>query len=200
MKGDDETYILEVQFMQALNYSDELVKELYKNDQRYELIDGVIYLMSPVKKTHAEVCGNLHREFSTYLKNKPCKIFLEPYAVYFDSKINKKSTFVMPDIFVVCDSKKTTEKGCLGAPDLVIEILSSNLKHDTVRKFALYERNQVQEYWIIDAYHQSVNVFLYNKETGKYNEEIQYLADFDETITPAIFPDLEIKMADIFSE
>ncbi len=143
----------------------------WKFEERVELIKGVIFKMSPApSRAHQEISGNLHISIGVFLKNKPCKV----YAAPFDVRLPRKSkddkdiiTVVQPDICVVCDTNKLDEKGCLGAPDLIVEVLSpGNNKKEIRNKFDVYEEAGVKEYWIVDPVYQTVQI---NKlENGKY--------------------------------
>lgn len=138
----------------------------WEDDKRYELIDGVPYLMSPApSKSHQLISMELSRQLSTYLLNKKCTVLAAPFDVrLFEREGDRPEdvmTVVQPDIVVICDPDKLDERGCKGAPDLVIEILSpSNQGHDRVTKLNLYERARVQEYWIVDPLYKSVQIFI----------------------------------------
>lgn len=171
------------------------------DDRRYEVINGVIYLMSPgANMEHQEILSNLHREFSVYLKGKKCKVFPAPFDVRLPKEGETKQTasnVVQPDIFVVCDKNKLDRRGCFGAPDLAIEILSpSTGKRDRNEKFNLYQEHGVREYWIVDATNQVIDRFSLDKDTGKY-KPAEYF-DRNDTITPMIFPDFTIKLEEVF--
>jgi len=105
---------------------------------------------------------------------------------------------VQPDIFVVCDRKKITRKGCVGAPDLVIEILSkSTASKDTKKKRKLYERFGVKEYWIVDPLHEII--WIYRLEEGnKYGNSEVYTKE--DKLKVGIFDDLVIDLNVIFKE
>lgn len=112
-----------------------------------ELIEGVIYDMSlsPLR-IHQKYQWNCQLQYSTISKNKgKCEVYTAP----FDVKLSE-STVVIPDISVICDSSKLTDKGCSGAPDWIIEIVSSNAIHDYLLKLNLYQAYGVREYWIVD--------------------------------------------------
>ena len=108
----------------------------------------------------------LSRQLANFLKGKPCQIFAAP----FDVRLNADTyddTVVQPDLLVVCDPSKLDEKGCVGVPDMVIEILSpSTGRHDKLVKFQLYQKTGVREYWIIDPETKTLQVCIL--ENGKY--------------------------------
>ncbi|MHB8057961.1 MAG: Uma2 family endonuclease [Desulfuromonadaceae bacterium] len=136
---------------QRYYYSDYLT---WNDGERWELIDGVAYSMSPAPgRRHQEISGELFRQLANYLKGKQCKVYDAPFDVRLSDQVdasdNYIETVVQPDILVVCDRTKLDEKGCNGAPDLIIEITSpSTAKHDLGTKFDLYQKHAIQEYWI----------------------------------------------------
>jgi len=106
---------------------------------------------------------------------------------------------VQPDLCVVCDKEKITEQGCSGAPDWVIEVLSpGNSKKEMQLKYALYQENGVTEYWLVYPYEQAVHQFALDQDSQKY----QLIAMFsvDDKVTPTLFPELQIDLADVFAE
>lgn len=151
----------------------------WPNDERWELIDGAAYDMSPAPSSrHQSISSILHNSLFNFLKNKPCKTFAAPFDVMLPEfpmgNENEIDTIVQPDISVICDSSKIIEKGCLGAPDLIIEILSpSTSKKDLNEKFQLYEKHGVKEYWIVDPGNKYIRVFQLltdNKKVQKYDD------------------------------
>ena len=118
--------------------------------ERVELIKGRIFKMAPApNRKHQEISGNLVHFISTFLWKKKCKFYHAPFDVRLIKEGN--DTVVQPDICVVCDLSKLDKQGCNGAPDLVVEILSSgNNRKELKEKFLLYEINGVQEYWLIN--------------------------------------------------
>lgn len=154
---------------------------IWPDDERWELIDGIAYNMSPAPtSTHQDISSNLAGELYIFLKNRSCKVFSAPFDIHFPEypvqDFNSIDTIVQPDISVICDPDKIIEKGCLGAPDLIIEILSpSTAKKDMHEKFHLYEKHGVKEYWIVDPGNKYIRIFhLQNddKNTGSYDDGI----------------------------
>ncbi len=146
------------------------------DDKRRELIDGFIHLMSAPKRAHAHVVTELSFLFNRFIKGKNKKKYYIYYAP-FDVRLplssetadNRIYNVVQPDICVICDPSKLDDRGCIGAPDLIVEILSpSTLKNDWNYKFNLYEAAGVLEYWIVDPNTKTVNVFLLQPD-GKYD-------------------------------
>ncbi|MCL1837462.1 MAG: Uma2 family endonuclease [Treponema sp.] len=128
---------------------------LYWDDgERYELIDGIAYMMAAPSTLHQRVSREFFLAICEFLKNKPCEAFSAPYDVrLFPEEDNSDTTVVQPDILVVCDSSKLSDgKACKGAPDLVIEILSdSSVIMDRKVKAELYRIAGVKEYWIVNT-------------------------------------------------
>jgi len=171
------------------------------NDNHYwELIDGIAYQMAPPKRKHQDISFELSRQIGNYLVGKTCKAYASPFGVRLPLE-NELDEYikdaVLPDIVIVCDEKKLDDAGCRGAPDLIVEILSpSTSKRDMEDKRDLYERAGVKEYWIIDPYHNTVQVYILreNKTYGKSKVYAQ-----NDKIKVSIFPDLEIAMETIFN-
>jgi len=143
------------------------------DDKRRELYNGFIKMMTPAPSVkHQTVSGQIFGLFWSQLRKHKCNVFHPPFDVRFPSKNgeisdNKIYTVVQPDITVVCDKNKLDGKGCIGAPDLIVEILSlSTTKNDVEEKFKLYEENGVREYWIIHPNDETATVFFL--ENGKY--------------------------------
>lgn len=174
----------------------------WPEDQRWELIDGKAYNMSPAPSiVHQRISRQLLLAFATYLSNKSCEVFTAPFDVRLpkgSEKDDKIDTVVQPDLVVVCDPNKLDDRGCKGAPDLVIEILSpSTAKKDWKEKFELYERVGVQEYWIVDPYVQTVLVFTSNGDK-KYGAPDRYVKP--DRIRVGIMDELEIDLQEVFVE
>ena len=140
----------------------------WKESERIELINGTAIMMSPPSRIHQEISGELFRQLANFLEGKKCKVYHAPFAVRLFEQNGDcpedVDTMVEPDISVVCDQDKLDSRGCKGAPDLVIEILSpSTRRHDRLVKLGLYQKAGVLEYWIVDPENKSVQVFLLNK-------------------------------------
>lgn len=128
---------------------------------RAELIDGQIYYMSAPSRIHQEILMFLSKTIANYIDSKkgPCKVYPAPFAVKLFVDDNR--TVVEPDISVICDPNKLTDRGCTGAPDWIVEIVSpSNSSHDYIRKLNLYADAGVREYWIVNPMNQSVYVYF----------------------------------------
>lgn len=136
--------------------------------QRAELIDGHIYYMAPPSRKHQELTGELFTVINNYIKanNGSCKPYPAPFAVF----LNENDTnYVEPDISVICDKRKLTDKGCTGAPDWVIEIVSPGSRRmDYSIKLFKYRSAGVREYWIVDP--DKNRVFVHDLEHEDVNE------------------------------
>ena len=172
----------------------------FTDEKRREVINGVIYAMTTPADEHQAVLVNLVFEFKGYLQGKKCVVRAAPYDVRLPKKGETKvtaSTVVQPDIVIICDKNKIDRRGCFGAPDLVVEILSpSSGGTDRIKKFNLYQEHGVIEYWIVDAYNQTVDKFTLDKDTGKYTRAETFSRE--DAISPTIFPDLTIKLEEVF--
>jgi Uma2 family endonuclease len=136
----------------------------WPDDERWELIDGVAYDMSPApSRSHQDAFGGIFYQFRAFLNDAECLVYGAPFDVRLpngEEKDDYIDTVVQPDLVVVCDRNKLDDKGCKGAPDLVIEILSPYTAHkDLNEKFRLYERVGVKEYWIVHPLDRTVMVF-----------------------------------------
>ena len=164
--------------------------------ERVELIKGKLYKMSPAANTnHQTIAGNFGRILGTYFLNKTCRVFIAPFDVrLFPKTDGKEQTVVQPDLCVVCDEKKLDKQGCVGPPDLIVEILSpSNSQHDLNTKFNLYQEATVKEYWIVDTQNKTLIVYTLNK--GKYLGSKMFTEE--ESFNSKIFPELTISMKDV---
>lgn len=139
---------------------------MWPDDERAELINGEVFLMAPApSRAHQGISMELSRQFANYLEGKKCKAYHAPFDVrLFEQEGNNPEdvdTVVEPDITIVCDPSKLDDRGCKGAPDMVVEILApSTQRHDRLVKLELYQRAGVREYWIVDPDSSTVQVFL----------------------------------------
>ena len=134
-------------------------------DERIEIIDGEAVMMAPPSRIHQKISMELARQLANFLEGKTCEVYPAPFAVRLFEQDGDSpedvNTVVEPDISVVCDKNKLDKRGCKGAPDMVVEILSpSTLRHDRLVKLGLYQKAGVREYWIIDPEYKSVQIFL----------------------------------------
>lgn len=186
--------INQLDLSKTYTYADYL---LWQFSERVELIKGYILKMSPAPSmVHQTVSMNLSVSIATVLKNKSCRYFAAPFDVRLPIKSEKKdTTVVQPDLCIICDEAKLDKRGCNGAPDLIIEIISmKNSKHDVDTKFKLYEESGVLEYWIIEPYDKIL--LIYTLIDGKYIG----LKPFSEgeKIASPLFPEMQIELEDVF--
>ena len=156
--------------------------------ERAELIDGQIYDMAPPSRTHQRISSYLHNEIYNHIKKNggSCEVYAAPFAVFLNED---DTTYLEPDISVICDSSKLDERGCQGAPDWVIEIVSPGSKQmDYFKKLFLYRNAGVREYWIVDPTKKHVIVY-------KFEQEIMEQYSFWEDVAIGIFEDFRIRLA-----
>lgn len=183
------------------SYADYLT---WPDDERWELIDGIPYNMSPAPAiNHQRISVELVRQIANYLIDKTCEVFDAPLDVRFPAGKNKndKEIFdvVQPDIIVVCDKDKIEDdRSCFGAPDIVIEILSpSSASRDLIKKRRLYEKNKVKQYWIVDP--QEKEIYIYRlQNNGKYGDPGEYTTS--DKIKVDGFEGLEIDVSPVFGK
>lgn len=164
--------------------------EALPEGERAELIDGKMYMMATPTLTHQELLGWLYFKIRLYIMEKggPCRVILSPFAVYIK---DDEHNYVEPDVTVICDLNKLDEKGCHGAPDWVIEIVSPSSKTmDYIRKCTLYEAAGVREYWIVDPKERMVMVYDFAQGTLK-----QYA--FSERVKAGIYEDLFLDFGEV---
>ena len=171
--------------------------------ERLELIRGYIYKMSPApSRRHQAIVWNLNVTIGNYIKGQQCSAYAAPFDVRLptrDKKSNQDITTVLqPDICVICDHSKLDDQGCLGAPDLVIEVLSpGNSNKEMKQKFDVYEESGVREYWVVYPEYEHVHIFVLD-ESGKFVGLQPKISG--EILKSAIFPELAINLADIFAD
>lgn len=175
----------------------------WDDGERWELIDGVPYSMTPAPvRRHQGILIRVSSRIEEFLRGKPCQVYFAPFDVrlpdFAGQEDNDVPTVVQPDLVVVCDEKKLDDRGCCGAPDLVVEILSpSTSRKDVGVKFSLYERHGVREYWIIHPAEESLMVFTIG-EDGKYGRPQGYgRGDF---ATSTVLAGLELNLEEVFTE
>ncbi|MEN9488237.1 MAG: hypothetical protein RL494_502 [Bacteroidota bacterium] len=178
------------------SYSDYL---MFRFQERVEIIKGHILKMSPAPSSnHQTVSQNLNFKIYSYFTNQSCRVFVAPFDVRLPVKSAKKNTTVVqPDLCVICDEKKIDARGCNGAPDLIVEILSpKNSKHDVETKFNLYQESGVNEYWIVQIEQRIVLVYTLK------NEEYIGSKPFGEGefIKSPLFPEMKIAVDAIFAK
>lgn len=159
--------------------------------KRAELIDGQIYNMAPPNTIHQRLVSQFTQQIGIYIRssNGSCEVFPAPFAVF----LNKDDRdYVEPDISVICDKNKLDEKGCNGAPDWIIEVVSPSTQQiDYGVKLFKYRTAGVREYWIVNPVTRVSNVFDFEHDKNS----MQY--SFDDKITVCIYEDLNICISDL---
>ena len=162
---------------------------LLPDGERAELIDGRIYYMAPPSTVHQRIVMKISTVIANYINANRgfCEVFQGPFAVFLGE--NDKN-YVEPDINVICDSDKVNEKGCLGSPDWIVEVVSpSSRKMDYNKKLFKYRTACVREYWIVDPGKKRILVYDFeNDDMGEFT--------FEDTIPVGIFSGLSIDMAE----
>ena len=158
---------------------------------RAELVDGQIYYQAAPSRVHQRILDELHTAINNYIKSKAgfCEVYPAPFAV---KLYEDKKAIVEPDISVIYNRDKLTDRGCTGAPDWIIEIVSpGNSSHDYIRKLNLYADAGVREYWIVDPMRESITV--YDME----HDAAPVIYHFTDKVKASIYDDLEIDFAEV---
>jgi Uma2 family endonuclease len=167
----------------------------WDEDVRAEIVDGELFMMSYPGTAHQIIVGEIFARLHNFLQGKPCRPFLAPFGVrLFPKNDFSDDTFVEPDIVVICDKSKIDKRGCNGAPDLIVEVLSpSSVRYDKKTKFRLYQQAGVSEYWIVDGESRVLEVHILLN--GSYMTQV-----FDETdeVSVSALPGCIIPLKEIF--
>ncbi|MFC7391651.1 Uma2 family endonuclease [Scopulibacillus cellulosilyticus] len=174
----------------------------WTDDIRREIIDGKVYEMTATpSRKHQEVLLALATAFSNYLKDKTYEVYIAPFDVRLPevSETDEKAiNVVQPDLSVFCDKDKLDEKGAVGSPDLIIEVISpSTLKKDMTVKKSLYEKMGVQEFWLVYPMEGIITTYELNKQERYSPFETYGKGD---CIKIGIFEDFSIDLTTIFRE
>ena len=171
----------------------------WNDEKRYEIIDGDLFCMNAPLRIHQKISFDLGRKLADLLEKRGCEVYLAPFDVRLSETKNEKEIInvVQPDISVICDKNKLDEKGCFGAPDLIVEVVSpSSASRDYVKKRRLYEKFGVKEYWIINPEQRFLQI--QKLEGNKYVTTDSYASE--EVVPSSIFPELQIDLSEIFPE
>lgn len=168
-------------------YDEYTIEDIYNLPEgtRAELIDGQIYYMAPPTRKHQDIAGTLYRKIADYIDTKggPCKTYISPFAVFLN---DDDKNYVEPDVSVICSPNKLNDRGCVGAPDWIIEIVSpGSRKTDYFTKLFKYRTAGVREYWIVDPIKNLILVYNFD-----ISDSEQYT--FSDTIKASIYDDLYI--------
>lgn len=187
------TDINQLDLNKTYTYADYL---LWKFKERIELFKGKIFKMSPAPaRIHQKLLLNFTRTFDNYFIKHSCELYFAPFDVRIPDKQGNILTVVQPDLCVICDLSKLDDKGCIGAPDLVVEILSpGNTKKEQDIKYRIYEEAGVLEYWIVHPTDKNIQVFVL--QNGIYIGLKP--ATEGEIITSTTFPELSFSTDEVF--
>lgn len=170
--------------------------------ERVELIKGKIFKMSPAPSSvHQEIVGNIFLKLGNFLEKQSCKVYISPFDVRFPKEShNDKAVFTVlqPDICVICDRSKIDARGCIGAPDIVVEVLSpGNTKTELLHKYRVYEEFGVKEYWVVSQGDKSILIYTLD-EMGKFQPS--KIFTLSEKITSTVLPGFELALDDVFED
>ena len=170
-------------------------------DEMTEVIKGRVFKMNAApKRLHQKISLHIASELHQFLKGKPCQVYEAPFDVRLPVKSRKNEdihTVVQPDICVICDNDKLDEAGCIGAPDLIIEILSKgNNKKELKYKYEVYEESGVKEYWIIHPDEHTLLIYTLVKNTYQPSR----LFTHGDIVTSNILPGFGLDLETIFSD
>lgn len=165
--------------------------EALPEDVRAELIDGKIYYMNPPVRIHQHIIVKMLVTISNYISdhNGSCEVYPSPFGVYLFGETGRD--LLEPDLVVICNPDCLHDKGCMGAPDWVMEVVSPSTKsRDYAIKLFKYRTAGVKEYWIVNPEKRIVNVYLFGEE------EVVNIYGFDEVIPFSLFPELTVRLSD----
>ncbi|AWG20883.1 restriction endonuclease [Flavobacterium faecale] len=188
------TQFSDLDLTKEYTYSDYL---LWQFSERVELIRGFIKKMSPApSRNHQTISQNLNWKIYGFFQNHPCSVYVAPFDVRLPIQSAKKdTTIVQPDLCIICEESKLDDRGCNGAPDLIVEILSpNNSKHDLHTKFNLYQESGVKEYWLVEP--EERMVLVYTLKNGEYIGLKPFTEG--ELIKSPLFPDMNIAVEEVF--
>lgn len=174
-------------------------KRIYTSDdywnlpenERAELINGQLIMMTPPNRTHQRLVQQFSKVIGNYIdaKHGECEVYPAPFAVNLSAD---EKTWVEPDISVICDKTKLTERGCEGAPDFIIEIVSpASRRLDYLQKMTLYSEAGVREYWIADPEKERTTVYRFEEDAAPL------VIPFNQTISVGIYEDLQITISEL---
>ena len=187
------TNINQLDLNKTYTYTDYL---LWKFKERIELFKGKVFKMSPAPaRIHQKISLNITRVLDNFFRKHPCELYYAPFDVRFPDKDGNITTVLQPDLCVICDLEKLDDRGCLGAPDLIVEILSpGNTKKEQDLKYRIYEEAGVLEYWIVHPTDKNIQVFVL--QNGIYIGLKP--ATEGEIITSKTFPELSFSTDEVF--
>ena len=172
----------------------------WPEDERWEIIDGIAYMMTAPTWQHQAISRELNRQISNYLFDKPCKSFAAPFDLRipeFNERDEETTTIVQPDLVVICNKEGLKGTGFYGIPTIIIEILSpSTARKDKILKFSRYQRAGIQEYWMVSPEYEQIEVYTL-QENKRY--ELSKIYTIEDKLITSLFPDLEIDLKPVFT-
>ncbi len=176
---------------------------LWQFHERVELIKGRIRQMAAPSMRHQRISGKVYGPLWTFLRGKPCDAFSAPFDVRLPLPLHRRKgdkidTVVQPDICIICDRSKLDEQGCVGAPDLIVEILSpGNSRKEMRDKYELYQESEVMEYWVVIPSEQVLQRYILN-EQGIYQAQLPNVEGDMVGIT--FLPGFEMAVGELFED
>lgn len=191
------TDISQLDFDKRYTYNDYLTWEFI---ERVELIKGYLFRMAPAPTSeHQRISGKISNSITNFLSDKKCELYYAPFDVRFydlDDPAKAITNVVQPDISVICDSEKIDKRGCLGAPDLIVEILSpSTSEKDLTWKYDLYEESGVKEYWVVSPTEK--NMMIYTLD-GADKYQPSRLFTRGDIIRSSVLEGFSLDLSDVF--
>lgn len=174
----------------------------WDTEETVELIKGKVFKKAAAtpRRIHQWVAGNLYTEMNLFPKGKKCQAYIAPFDVRLPVKSKRDDkiyTVVQPDICVVCDPAELDDRGCIGAPDLVVEVLSpGNKQLELQHKFEVYESSGIKEYWIVDP--ESQTLLVYTLIDGKY--QASRLMTSGDKVKSSVLKDFELDLGEFFAD
>jgi Uma2 family endonuclease len=189
----------EVDFSATYSYADYMRFEF---EDRLEIIKGYLFKMSPApSRIHQKLSGRIYVPIYNALNGHKCEAYTAPFDVRLAKKVEDDKdvfTVVQPDIVVVCDQNKLDKRGCIGAPDIVVEILSpGNNKKELVNKYEVYEEADVKEYWIVSPLEKIFFRYILDDQ-GKFQPT--KLLTVGEVVTTSIMPGFKLILEEVFQD
>lgn len=161
---------------------------------RAELMDGKLYYMATPTRLHQKITGEMYLAVANYIRSHggKCEVYIPPFAVFL---LGDDSTYVEPDLSVICDPSKLDDRGCVGAPDWVVEVLSpSSARMDLLKKLFKYRSAGVREYWVIYPDRRMITAHIFGEDEEKDQVTIY---SFEDEVPCSLYPDLKIRLADV---
>ena len=191
---------MEIAAEKFYTYADYLTWQL---DEYVELLRGRVLKMSPSPmRRHQEVSSRLHGQIFAFFRGQQCRLYSAPFDVRFPRRAGEEAdgqitTVLQPDLCVVCDPAKLDDRGCVGAPDWIIEILSAgNTPRELREKYQVYEESGVREYWVVQP--DTCSILPYVLENGRFVGRAPMLRG--DLASPTLFPGLILDLEEVFAD